>query len=50
LAKEGNFGTHLTVSDLERAIVGLVQFDGRCPPNIRHMGHLAQQTSAATDL
>jgi len=27
------------VSYLERAIAGLAQFDRRCPPNIRLVGH-----------
>ena len=28
-----------SVSDLERAIAGLAQYDRRCPPNIRLPGH-----------
>ena len=32
-------GSDKAVSDLERAIAGLARFDGRCPPNIRFLGH-----------
>jgi len=31
------------VSDLERAIAGLAQFDRRCPPNISLMGHFGSR-------
>jgi len=31
------------VSDLERAIAGLAQFDRRYPPNIRLMGHFGSR-------